>query len=159
MPLSEHEQQVLRQIERQFQVEMGQAQTGWSRPAESPWNPDEDARSVKRSALGFALGLAALLVSFASSWVVGVVGFVAMVMCAVRFVQAARRLLMAHMERLATGLARNYPPAAVPAPTLFAQLRRALWGDGQPLSAPTQPYPGATTGDESEDGPDHTWEA
>jgi hypothetical protein len=189
VPLSEHEQRVLRQIERQFQAETGQAVTRhaatryaqarhsvtghpvtghgvtgqagtrWSRPAEILRHPEEDARSLKRSALGFVLGLVALLVSFASSWVVGVVGFVAMVLCAVRFVQAARRLLMAYLERLATGVAPSRPPVLAPAPTLLAQLRRALWGDRGPMPAPARHYEGELTSDEQDDGPDRTWEA
>jgi hypothetical protein len=154
VPLSEHEQRVLRQIERQFQAERA-----LPRSIEVDDGPDDDARRAKRSALGFALGLVALLVSFASSWVVGVIGFVAMVLCAVRFVQAARRLLVAQLERLGPGLARRRRPANEPAPTLFSQLRRALWGG--PGSAPGSlgPSQRPTLPGEHDGGADQNWEA
>lgn len=87
VPLSEHEQRMLRQIERQFQQERGLA-----RPLRMPSDPREANRNAKRAALGFVIGLLALLISFASSWVVGVIGFVAMLASAVVLVQSLRRL-------------------------------------------------------------------
>ncbi|HTV11151.1 MAG TPA: DUF3040 domain-containing protein [Acidimicrobiales bacterium] len=87
MPLSEHEQRVLRQIERQFQVERGLA-----RPLRMPAGPREASRNAKRAAIGFVVGLLALVISFASSWVVGLIGFLAMLASAVVLVQSLRRL-------------------------------------------------------------------
>lgn len=154
MPLSEHEQRVLSQIERQFQAERGLSHTDGV-----PADLVDDARSAKRSAVGFALGLAALLVSFASSWVVGVVGFIAMVLCAVRFIQAARRLLVVQLERLELGLSRRPPTSVEAAPTLFSQLRRALWGmPGSPAGSHPSPKPPPGRG-EGDGGADQTWEA
>lgn len=85
---------MLRQIERQFQQERGRA---W--PLRSPSSPREASRNAKRAAVGFVIGLLALLVSFASSWVVGLVGFLAMLACAVALVQNLRSLASAHWRR------------------------------------------------------------
>lgn len=145
MPLSEHEQRVLRQIEHQFQAERGLV-----RSFEAPTVPADDARSAKRSAAGFVLGLLALLISFASSWVVGVVGFVVMVVCAVSFVQALRRVMAAHIPRLS--------PARPGAPgsstgggrAVLLQLRDALWGQ---VVRPTSQGQGAGTGYGDATGP------
>jgi Protein of unknown function (DUF3040) len=91
VPLSEHEQRMLRQIERQFQQERGLA-----RPLRMPADPREASRNAKRASAGFVIGLLALLISFASSWVVGVIGFVAMLASAVVLVQSLRRLAQEH---------------------------------------------------------------
>jgi hypothetical protein len=88
VPLSEHEQRVLRQIERQFQQERGLA-----RPLRMPAGPKEASRNAKRASVGFVVGLLALLISFASSWVVGLIGFLAMLASAVVLVQSMRRLV------------------------------------------------------------------
>ena len=87
MPLSEHEQRILRQIERQFQQERGLA-----RPLRMPSGPRQAVRNAKRSSVGFIVGLLALLASFASFWVVGLVGFIVMLVSAVVLVQSLRRL-------------------------------------------------------------------
>jgi len=94
VPLSEHEQRMLRQIERQFQQERGLA-----RPLRMPADPREASRNAKRASIGFVIGLVALLISFASSWVVGVIGFVAMLASAVVLVQSLRRLAQEHWGR------------------------------------------------------------
>ena len=87
LPLSEHEQRVLRQIERQLQQEKGLA-----RPLRVPANPEEAARKAKWAAGAFVAGLVALLASFASSWVIGLVGFLVMVGAAAVLAQCLRRL-------------------------------------------------------------------
>ncbi|HTW05999.1 MAG TPA: DUF3040 domain-containing protein [Acidimicrobiales bacterium] len=94
MPLSEHEQRMLRQIERQFQQDRGLA-----RPLRMPADRHEAARNAKRAAAGFVVGLVALLVSFASSWVVGVIGFFAMLASAMVLVQSLRRLMQERWSR------------------------------------------------------------
>ncbi|MGH9105573.1 MAG: DUF3040 domain-containing protein [Acidimicrobiales bacterium] len=87
MPLSEHEQRVLRQIERQFHSGRGLA-----RPLSIPMDPREATRNAKRAAVAFAIGLVALLASFSSSWLVGLLGFLVMLGAAVTLVQSLRRL-------------------------------------------------------------------
>jgi len=94
VPLSEHEQRILRQIERQFQQEH------WlTRSLRAPEDAHQAARNAKRAAAGFLLGLLALSLSFASSWVVGLVGFVIMLASAVTLVQSLRRLAQDHFSR------------------------------------------------------------
>src|SRR5688572_17922410 len=74
VPLSEDEQRILHEIERSFYENdpafaKGVSQTTLYRHA---------GRNLKFSALGFVSGLVVLLVSFASSLVLGMIGFLAM---------------------------------------------------------------------------------
>ena len=91
MPLSEHEQRVLQQIERQFHQERGLA-----RSLRVPADSHEAARNAKRAAIGFVLGLLALSLSFAFSWVLALVGFVIMLATGVALVQSCRRIVRDH---------------------------------------------------------------
>jgi hypothetical protein len=95
VPLSEHEQRILRQIERQLQHEHWLA-----RFLKAPDDHRSAARNAKRASAGFVLGLLALSLSFASSWVVGLVGFVIMLASAVTLVQCLRRLAQERLSRL-----------------------------------------------------------
>jgi hypothetical protein len=88
VPLSEHEQRILQQIERQFHQERGLA-----RSLRVPADSREAARNAKRAAGGFFLGLLALSLSFAFSWILGLVGFVVMLATGVALVQSLRRLV------------------------------------------------------------------
>ena len=88
MPLSEHEQRILHQIERQFHQERGLA-----RSLRVPADSREAARNAKRAAAGFVVGLLALSLSFAFSWVLALVGFVIMLATGVALVQCLRRLV------------------------------------------------------------------
>jgi predicted PurR-regulated permease PerM len=87
VPLSEDEQRILHQIERQFHQERGLA-----RSLRVPADSREAARNAKRAAGGFVLGLLALSLSFAFSWVLGLVGFFVMLATGVALVQSLRRL-------------------------------------------------------------------
>jgi hypothetical protein len=107
VPLSEHEQRVLRQIERQFQHEHWLA-----RSIRVPDDPRQAARHAKRAVAGFVLGLLALSLSFASSWVVGLVGFVIMLASTVTLVQSLRRLAQDRLARLAA----DHTPVGGPQP-------------------------------------------
>ena len=91
MPLSEHEQRILRQIERQLQQERGLA-----RSLRMPSDAQEARRNARRSAATFIVGLVLLSISFATYWVVGLVGFVIMLVSAVTLVQSVRRLAREH---------------------------------------------------------------
>jgi Protein of unknown function (DUF3040) len=87
MPLSEHEQRILRQIERQLQQERGLA-----RALRMPADAREASRNARRASVIFVLGLVLLSVSFATYWLVGLVGFLIMLGSAVTLVQSVRRL-------------------------------------------------------------------
>jgi hypothetical protein len=87
VPLSEHEQRILRQIERQLQQERGLA-----RALRMPAGSREASRNAKRASAIFVLGLVLLSVSFATYWLLGLVGFLIMLGSAVIVVQSVRRL-------------------------------------------------------------------
>jgi hypothetical protein len=87
VPLSDHEQRMLRQIERQLQHERGLA-----RILRVPSDGREAARNARRAAVAFVAGLLLLLIAFSSYWAVGLVGFVIMLMSAVTLVQSLRRM-------------------------------------------------------------------
>jgi Protein of unknown function (DUF3040) len=87
VPLSEHEQRILRQIERQLQQERGLA-----RSLRMPTDAQEARRNARRSTVVFVVGLLLLSISFATYWVVGLVGFLIMLVSAVTLVQSVRRL-------------------------------------------------------------------
>jgi Protein of unknown function (DUF3040) len=87
VPLSDHEQRILRQIERQLQQERGLA-----RALRMPADAREASRNARRASVIFVLGLVLLSVSFATYWLVGLVGFLIMLGSAVTLVQSVRRL-------------------------------------------------------------------
>jgi Protein of unknown function (DUF3040) len=91
VPLSEHEQRILRQIERQLQQERGLA-----RSLRMPSDTQEARRNARRSSVTFIAGLVLLSISFATYWVVGLVGFLIMLVSAVTLVQSIRRLAREH---------------------------------------------------------------
>lgn len=88
MPLSEDEERILNQIEQRFYTTDPQS----ARRIGETTLPRYLARNCKWSTLGFILGLAVLLASFASSWILGVVGFVIMVVSAIVFTQNVRKM-------------------------------------------------------------------
>jgi Protein of unknown function (DUF3040) len=91
VPLSDHEQRILRQIERQLQQERGLA-----RALRMPADVSEARRNARRASLVFLLGLVLLSVSFATYWLVGLVGFLIMLASAVTLVQSVRRIARDH---------------------------------------------------------------
>jgi hypothetical protein len=120
VPLSEHEQRILQQIERQFHQERGLA-----RSLRVPADRHEAARNAKRAAGGFVLGLVALSLSFAFSWVLGLVGFVVMLATGVALVQSLRRLARDYWAP--PGRAEGAGPEAV-GPEAWGRLRRPEGG-------------------------------
>lgn len=79
---------MLRQIERQLQHERGLA-----RILRMPADAREAARNARRASIAFIAGLLLLSILFSSYWVVGLVGFVIMLISAVALVQSLRRLV------------------------------------------------------------------
>ncbi len=120
MPLSEHEQRILHQIERQFHQERGLA-----RSLRVPADSREAARNAKRAAAGFVVGLLALSLSFAFSWILGLVGFVIMLATGVALVQSLRRLVRDRWRR--PGRDRDGGPEA-PGPEPWGRPRRQEGG-------------------------------
>lgn len=96
MPLSEDEQRILQEIEAQFyatdpQLAQQVSETTLYRHA---------ARSIKWAVLGFVVGFVVLVVSFASSLVLGFAGFLAMLGCAFVVERNVRKLGRAGLESL-----------------------------------------------------------
>lgn len=125
MPLSEHEQRMLRQIERQFQQERGLA-----RSFRMPADPREAARNAKRAGAGFVVGLVLLLVSFASSWVVGLIGFLVMLAAALVLVQCVRRLAQERWGQGASTGTPGGPQGGQPRGPTGEHKRWPGWGGG-----------------------------
>ena len=88
MPLSEDEQRILHEIERQFYED----DPAFARQVGSTTVYSHAARNLKWAGVGFAAGLVLMIVSFASSLVLGIVGFGVMLACAVVFERNLRRM-------------------------------------------------------------------
>lgn len=88
MPLSEDEERILNEIEQGFYQRDPQSAKRISATTLSRYL----ARNCRWSLLAFLGGLIILLVSFASSWILGLVGFVVMTAAAIVFVQNLRRM-------------------------------------------------------------------
>jgi hypothetical protein len=88
VPLNENEERILQEIERQFHANDPDS----ARRIGSTSLPRYLARNCKWAALGLLTGLAILLVSFSSSWVLGGFGFLVMVVSAVVLIQNLHRM-------------------------------------------------------------------
>ena len=96
MPLSEDEQRILHEIERSFYENdpafaRGVSQTTLYRHA---------GRNLKYAAAGFVVGMVVLVVSFASSLVLGMVGFLAMLGSAFVFERNLRKMGRAGWQQM-----------------------------------------------------------
>jgi hypothetical protein len=88
MPLSEDEERILQEIARGFYANDPNSARRIGRTT----LPRYLARNCKWAAVGFLAGLAVLLVSFASSWYIGVFGFLVMLASGIVFTQNLRRM-------------------------------------------------------------------
>lgn len=88
MALNENEERILHEIEQRFYAHDPDS----ANRIGSTTLPRYLARNCKWALLGFLVGLVVLLVGFASSWVLGVLGFVVMLACAIVFLQNLRRI-------------------------------------------------------------------
>jgi predicted histidine transporter YuiF (NhaC family) len=100
VPLSEDEERILRQIERKYHEHDPKS----ARRLEETTLPRYLRRNVAWGLVGFVVGLAILLAAFASSWVVGIVGFVVMTSSAIVVVQNLRRMGRHGLRLLSDGL-------------------------------------------------------
>jgi hypothetical protein len=88
VPLSENEQRILQQIEQRFYAQDPES----ARRIGSTTLPRYLAGNLRWATLGFVLGLAVVVVSFASSWILAVFGFAIMLASAVWFTHNLRRM-------------------------------------------------------------------
>ena len=96
MPLSEDEQRILHEIERSFY----ENDPAFARGVSETTLYRHAGRNLKFSALGFVAGLVVLLVSFASSLVLGMIGFLAMLGSAFVFERNLRKMGKAGWEQM-----------------------------------------------------------
>lgn len=88
VPLSEDEQRILSEIERQFYAD----DPAFSRRVGATTVYSHAGRNLKWAALAFVGGLVLMVLSFASSLVLGAVGFGVMLAAAISFERNLRRL-------------------------------------------------------------------
>ena len=96
MPLSEDEQRILQEIEQQF-YEHAPALAG---EIGSTTLYKHAGRNLKWSALGFVAGFGLLIASFASSLLLGFIGFLVMLVCAFLFERNLRKLGRAGWQQM-----------------------------------------------------------
>lgn len=88
MALNENEERILHEIEQRFYAHDPDS----ANRIGSTTLPRYLARNCKWALLGFVVGLVVVLVGFASSWILGVLGFVVMLASAIVFLQNLRRI-------------------------------------------------------------------
>jgi Protein of unknown function (DUF3040) len=88
VPLNENEERILQEIERQFHADDPKS----AERIRSTSLPQYLARNCRWATLGLLVGLVILVVGFASSWIVGVFGFLIMVASTVVLIQNLRKM-------------------------------------------------------------------
>lgn len=99
MPLSEDEKRILQQMEQRLYAEDPVSAERIS----STTLPRFLARRCRWAALGFSVGLLVLVLSLAVSWILGLVGFLIMVLSAVVFVQSLRTMSRHGWRQISAG--------------------------------------------------------
>ncbi|HZT65808.1 MAG TPA: DUF3040 domain-containing protein [Acidimicrobiales bacterium] len=100
MPLSEDEQRILHEIERSFY----ENDPEFYGKVSSETLYRHAGRNCKWSALGFLAGLAVLVTSFASSILIGFLGFLIMLSCAIVFEANARKMGRAGLQQVSNSI-------------------------------------------------------
>lgn len=109
MPLNEHEERILHEIEQRFYAHDPES----ARRIESTTLDAYLARNCRWAAAGFLVGLVILLAGFASNWVVGVFGFVVMLASAVALIQNLRRIGRRGIEGLRQSIGKRSLPEVI----------------------------------------------
>lgn len=104
MPLNEDEKRILAEIERQFHATDPES----AKRISSTTLQRYLLRNCKWALLGFFVGLVILLAAFASSWVLGIFGFLVMVASAVVLIQNLHKISRLGLEQVSRSVnARN----------------------------------------------------
>lgn len=123
MPLNENEERILAEIERQFHA----TDPDSAKRISSTTLQRYLARNCKLALLGFFLGLVILLAAFASSWILGVFGFLVMVASAVFLIRNLHKMSRLGLEHVSRSIAgRNLNQALE---DFTRRLRRRLGND------------------------------
>lgn len=109
MPLNEHEERILHEIEQRFYAHDPES----ARRIESTTLDAYLARNCRWAAAGFVVGLVILLAGFASNWIVGVFGFVVMLASAVALIQNLRRIGRRGIEGLRQSIGKRSLPGVI----------------------------------------------
>ena len=123
MPLNENEERILAEIERQFRA--GDPES--AERISSTTLRSYLARNVKWAGLGFFVGLIILLAAFASSWILGVIGFLIMLASAMVLIQNLHKLSRLGLEQMSRSMGTRNLNQAVE--ELGQRLRRRLGRD------------------------------
>jgi Protein of unknown function (DUF3040) len=123
VPLNENEERILQEIEQRFLAHDPES----AKRLRSTTLPKYLARNCKWAALGFLVGLAVLLLGFASSWVVGVFGFAVMLGSAIVLTHNVRRMGQHGLRQLTESLRGRNLNEAIDDAT--RRLRRRFGGD------------------------------
>lgn len=118
VPLSEHEQNILREIEKNFY----ESDPGFAARVREETVYKHAGRNCKWSALTFILGLAITILTFSISVFLGAVGFAAMLTSAIIFERNLRRLGKAGWADLTSG--KRAPKAQENARDLGSKIRK-----------------------------------
>jgi hypothetical protein len=94
--LNEHEERILAEIERQFHANDPES----AKRIGSTTLQRYLARNCKWALLTFVIGLLILLAAFASSWVLGIFGFLVMVASAVVLIQNLHKMSRLGLEQM-----------------------------------------------------------
>lgn len=108
MPLNENEERVLREIEQRFYASDRESAERLAKTT----LPRYLARNCKWATLSFLVGLAILVLSFATNWVVAIIGFVVMLASAISLTRNLRRMGRHGVEQVReTMRSRNFSEA------------------------------------------------
>jgi hypothetical protein len=123
VPLNEDEQRILAEIERQFHADDPES----ARRISSTTLRRYLVRNCAWALAGLVFGLAILLVAFASSWILGIFGFLIMVGCALVLVQNLRKMSRLGVEQMTRSMGAHSLNQALD--EAARKLRRRLRGE------------------------------
>lgn len=123
MPLNEEEQRILAEIERQFHATDPES----AKRIESTTLQRYLARNCRWAGLGLLVGLVILLASFATSPILGIFGFLVMVVSAVVLIQNLHKISRLGLEQVSRSIGRRNLGQA--ADDFGKRLRRRFGGE------------------------------
>ncbi len=125
MPLNEDEERILAEIERQFHA----TDPDSAKRISSTTLQRYLARNCKWAAVGFMIGLVILIVAFASSWILGIFGFLIMLASAVVLIQNLHKMSRLGLEQVSRSIGSRNLNEAVE--DFSRRLRRRLGRDDE----------------------------
>lgn len=123
VPLNEDEERILAEIERQFHA----TDPDSAKRIGSTTLQRYLARNCKWAAAGFVIGLVILIAAFASSWILGIFGFLIMLASAVVLIQNLHKISRLGLEQVSRSIGSRNLNEAVE--DLSRRLRRRLGRD------------------------------